>query len=317
MKKIIDPVDPALIMAELTEDKFVRDTNNGHKKIYIITHHDSPNTMLELGRLREVSFRDAGGGTGKEVDIDEFDTDAVSPFKQLIVWSPLDKVIIGGYRFLEGEKIRRTPDGNYFSPTAQLFRLSDCFIQDYLPHTIELGRSFVQPDYQPAYNLHKGLYSLDNLWNGLGALTIDYPEIKYFFGKITMYPRFNIRARDMILYFLHKHFPDPDELARPYEPLTIVTDPVELEMIFTGTNYDEDYRILIKNVRILNETIPPLVNAYMNLSASMRMFGTSINHHFGGVEESGILITIEDIYDIKKDRHVSSYKRTDKSETWE
>ncbi|HOW26736.1 MAG TPA: GNAT family N-acetyltransferase [Bacteroidales bacterium] len=313
MKRIIDPVDPALISEELTEDKYVRDTNNGHKQIYIITYFDSPHTMLELGRLRELSFRDAGGGTGKEVDIDEFDTDPEEPFKQLIVWSPQDEAIIGGYRFLEGNRIRRTPDGKFLTPTAQLFQLSELFISDYLPFTIELGRSFVQPYYQPAYNIRKGIYSLDNLWDGLGALTIDYPEIMYFFGKITMYPRFNIRARDMILFFLHKHFPDPDELVRPYEPLALVTDTGELEDIFTGSNYDEDYRILMRNVRILNETIPPLVNAYMNLSATMRMFGTCINHHFGGVEESGILMTIDDIYDIKKDRHVSSYKRTDKN----
>lgn len=310
MKKIIPPVDPALIQAELTPDKFVRDTNNGHKQIYIITYHDSPNTMLELGRLREVSFRDAGGGTGKEVDIDEFDTDPVAPFKQLIVWSPQDQAIVGGYRYLEGPQIQLTPNGDYFTPTAQLFDLSDRFIHEFLPYTIELGRSFVQPFYQPTYNIRKGIYSLDNLWDGLGALTIDNPGIRYFFGKITMYPRFNIRARDMILFFLHKHFPDADELVRPFEPLMMVTDPVELEEIFVGSNYDEDYRILMKNVRILNENIPPLVNAYMNLSATMRMFGTSINKHFGGVEESGILITIEDIFDIKKDRHVSSYKKT-------
>ncbi len=312
MKKIIDPVDPALILAELTNDKFVRNTNNGRKKIYILTHHDSPNTMLELGRLREVSFRDAGGGTGKEVDIDEFDTDPIAPFKQLIVWSPQDKTIVGGYRYLEGNQIRRTPDGNYFTPTTRLFRLSDLFINNFLPYTIELGRSFVQPLYQPTYNIRKGIYSLDNLWDGLGSLTIDNPETKYFFGKVTMYPRFNIRARDMILFFLHKYFPDPDELVRPFEPLSLVTDLTELEEIFTGRNYDEDYRILMKNVRFLNESIPPLVNAYMNLSATMRMFGTSINKHFGWVEESGILITIEDIYDIKKDRHVSSYKRAGK-----
>ncbi|HNS17631.1 MAG TPA: GNAT family N-acyltransferase [Bacteroidales bacterium] len=312
MKKIIDPVDPALILSELTPDKFVRETNNGHKQIYIITYQDSPNVMLELGRLREISFRDAGGGTGEEVDIDEFDTDPVTPFKQLLVWSPQDQVIVGGYRYLEGTLIRKAPDGTYYTPTAQLFRLSDVFINDYLPQTIELGRSFVQPDYQPTYNIRKGIYSLDNLWDGLGALTIDHPGTRYFFGKITMYPRFNIRARDMILFFLHKYFPDPDELARPYEPLSLVTDPGELEQIFSGRNYDENYRILMKNVRILNESIPPLVNAYMNLSSTMRMFGTCINRHFGSVEESGILMTIEDIYDIKKDRHVSSYKKAEK-----
>ncbi len=312
MKKIIDPVDPGLILSELTRDKFVRDTNNGHKQIYILTHHDSPNTMLELGRLREISFRDAGGGTGKEADIDEFDTDPIAPFKQLIVWSPQDLAIVGGYRYLEGSQLRKTPEGTYFSPTAQLFQLSDVFISDYLPQTIELGRSFVQPEYQPTYNIRKGIYSLDNLWDGLGALTIDNPGIRYFFGKITMYSRFNIRARDMILFFLQKYFPDPDDLVRPFEPLTLITDTSELEQVFSGRNYDEDYRILMKNVRILNESIPPLVNAYMNLSATMRMFGTCINRHFGSVEESGILMTIEDIYDIKKDRHVSSYKKTDK-----
>jgi hypothetical protein len=310
MKKIIPPIDPALIEAELTQDKFVRDTNNGHKQIYIVTYHDSPNTMLELGRLREVSFRDAGGGTGLETDIDEYDMDPVAPFKQLLVWSPEDRAIVGGYRYLEGAQIRLDENRNYFTPTAGLFLLSQKFINEFLPNTIELGRSFVQPYYQPTYNIRKGIYSLDNLWDGLGALTIDHPEIKYFFGKITMYPRFNIRARDMILFFLHKHFPDPDELVRPHEPLSIITDLTELEEIFEGNTYDEDYRILMKNVRILNESIPPLVNAYMNLSATMRMFGTSLNAHFGLVEESGILMTIEDIYDIKKDRHVSSYRKS-------
>jgi hypothetical protein len=309
MEPIIPPVDPALIEAELTEDKFVRDTNNGHKKIFIITHEDSPNIMMELGRLREISFREAGGGTGKSVDIDQFDTDPVTPFKQLIVWSPKDREIIGGYRYLEGYNIRCDAEGNLFSPTIKLFKLSKKFIDDYLPYSIELGRSFVQPDFQPLFNIRKGIYSLDNLWDGLGALTIDNPDIRYFFGKMTMFPRFNITARDMILYFLDKYFHDTDNLVQPLEPVGITTDTEELKNIFIGQNYDEDYKILIRNVRRFNETIPPLFNAYMNLSPTMLVFGTSINHPFGHVEETAILMVIEDIYDIKKDRHVSSYKK--------
>ena len=308
MKKIISPVDPDLIEQELTEDKFVRDSNNGRKKIYIITHLNSPNTMRELGRLREISFRDAGGGTGKELDVDVYDTHDI-PFKQLIVWSPHDREIVGGYRYIEGDEIPVDENGKLFSPTTRMFDFSDKFIKEYLPKTIELGRSFVQPNFQPSFNVRKGLYSLDNLWDGLGALSIDHPEIRYFFGKITMYPRFNITARDMILFFLHKYFPDPDLLAVPVNPIEMVTESSELERIFIGKDYDEDYRILMKNVRRLNESIPPLMNAYMNLSATMRVFGTSINDHFGNVEETGILITIEDIYDIKKDRHVSSYEQ--------
>ncbi len=307
MKPIIPSIDPGLIESELTDDKFVRDTNNGRKKIYIITHHDSPNTMRELGRLRELSFRDAGGGTGKEVDIDEYDT-ATLPFKQLIVWSPLDREIVGGYRYNEGVNISTDEQGNLRSPTSRLFKISQKFINEYLPYTIELGRSFVQPAFQPTFNIRKGIYSLDNLWDGLGALTIDNPDVRYFFGKITMYPRFNILARDMILCFLQKYFPDPDQLVVPCNPVQLVTEEQELEHIFFGKDYNEDYKILINKVRMLKENIPPLVNAYMNLSSTMRVFGTAINDHFGNVEETGILITIKDIYDIKKDRHVSSYK---------
>ena len=307
MKPIIPSIDPGLIESELTDDKFVRDTNNGRKKIYIITHHDSPNTMRELGRLRELSFRDAGGGTGKEVDIDEYDT-ATLPFKQLIVWSPLDREIVGGYRYNEGANIPTDEQGNLRSPISRLFKISQKFIDEYLPYTIELGRSFVQPAFQPTFNIRKGIYSLDNLWDGLGALTIDNPDVRYFFGKITMYPRFNILARDMILYFLQKYFPDPDQLVVPCNPVQLVTEEQEFEHIFFGKDYNEDYKILINKVRMLNESIPPLVNAYMNLSSTMRVFGTVINNHFGDVEETGILITIKDIYDIKKDRHVSSYK---------
>ncbi len=309
MEAIIQAIDTKLIESELTEDKFLRKTNNGNKEIYIINHHNSPNIMLEIGRLRELSFRDAGGGTGKSIDIDEFDTCEI-PYQQLLVWSPEDREIIGGYRFINGKDIKFDKNGKPYSATAELFHFSDIFNKDYLPFTIELGRSWVQPKYQPTYNIRKGLFSLDNLWDGLGAITLDYPEMKYFFGKITMYPRFNITARDMILFFLKKYFSDPLNLVYPHEALNIVTDIDELNNTFNSGNYEEDYRILMKNVRRYNESIPPLVNAYMNLSSTMKSFGTAINHHFGKVEETGILITIDDIYDIKKHRHIATYKKT-------
>jgi len=308
MKNIIPPIDKSLIKKELTDDKFLRKTNNGNKEIYIVTHHTSPNIMLEIGRLRELSFRDAGGGTGKEVDIDEYDLSGV-PYQQLLVWSPEDEEIIGGYRFINGDKITFDSEGNPFSATAELFKFSENFVRDYLPYTIELGRSWVQPNYQPTYNIRKGIFSLDNLWDGLGAITLEYPNMKYFFGKITMYPRFNITARDMILFFLKKYFPDTENLVYPHQSLNIITDIEELNNTFNSNNYDEDYRILMKNVRRFNESIPPLVNAYMNLSSTMKTFGTAVNHHFGEVEETGILVTINDIYDIKKHRHIATYQK--------
>jgi len=308
METIIPPVDRNLIEKELNDDTFIRDTNNGKNKIYVITHHNSPHTLREIGRLREISFRDAGGGTGKALDIDEYDTAEV-PFKQLIVWNPRDKEIIGGYRFIHCKELPLNEDGTIKTPTARLFWYSKKFMEEYIPYTIELGRSFVQPFYQPTINIRAGMYSLDNLWDGLGAVVIDHPDAKFLFGKVTMYPHFDKLARDLILYFISKYFPDKDELVRPHDPLPLGTPKKILESIFAGCNYDENYKILVQKIRTLHEGIPPLFNAYMNLSPTMRYFGTAMNTHFGNVEETGIIVTVKDIYDYKKDRHISTYKK--------
>lgn len=308
MKTIISPVDKKLLEKELTYEKFVRNTNNGNNEIYIFLHKDSPYLMKEIGRLREVTFRDAGGGTGKSCDIDDYDLSS-NPFSQLIVWNPRDKEIIGGYRFIHGIDLVDARNGNVISPTSKLFHISDKFKREYLKSTIELGRSFVQPLYQPINNIRKGMYSLDNIWDGLGAIIIDNPDIKYLFGKVTMYPHYNPGARDILLFFMNKYFPDNKKLVYPKEPLKLTTETEVLKNIFTAGNYSEDYKILVQKIRGLNEQIPPLMNAYMNLSSTMKTFGTAINKNFGSVEETGIIVTIKDIYAIKKDRHFSTYKR--------
>ncbi|MCD4729394.1 MAG: GNAT family N-acetyltransferase [Bacteroidales bacterium] len=310
METVIPPVDRTLLEKELTDELFFRETNNGNNKIYIFTHDQAPNLMRELGRIRETTFRESSGGTGKCCDIDAYDT-GKTPFKQLIVWNPEDKEIVGGYRYIMGKNAERDKNGCPKTPTSKLFKFSDKFIKEYWPVTFELGRSFVQPMYQPTVNLRKGMYSLDNLWDGLGAISVDNPEVKYNFGKITMYPSFDSFARDMILYFMHKYFPDKDNLVKARKPLVIQTREKVLKSIFSGANYDEDYKILVQKIRRLGEQIPPLVNAYMNLSGSMRTFGTAINEAFGNVEETAIIITIADIYDYKKDRHMSTYKSND------
>lgn len=306
VQPLIEPVDRELIAGELTESRFVRNTNYGNRQIFIITHHDSPHTMREIGRLREISFRDGGGGTGLGLDIDEFDTAKV-PFKQLIVWDADDEEIIGGYRFIHCKDIGTDMNGRFKSPTASMFHFSERFVREYMPQTIELGRSFVQPKYQATYNVRKGMFSLDNLWDGLGAIVIDNPSVRYFFGKMTMYAQYNPHARDVLLFFLHRYFPDPDKLVVPFEPVQVAANPDELSALFTGKNYEENYRILNQTIRQYKENIPPLFNAYMNLSPTMRFFGAAINKHFGEVEESGILITISDVYEKKKTRHLASY----------
>jgi len=300
------PIDQ--IIAELTKDKLLRRTNNGNNEVYIFNNNNSPALMQEVGRVREITFRHAGGGTGKVIDIDEFDTDRDDPQQQLIVWNPDNREMIGGYRFYFPKKGCVTCDITKLA-SSSYFSFSDKFLKKYYPHLMELGRSFVHPDYQSRAGGRKSLFALDNLWDGLGALILDNHHLKYLFGKVTMYTHFNQKARNMILYFLKRHFDDPDRLVVPLEPAAIDIHEDEMRKIFRGWRYRDNYKILSREVRNLGETIPPLINAYMNLSPTMRTFGTFINHKFGNVEETGIMITLRDIYIEKINRHLASYKK--------
>ena len=306
-EKIAEETSLSLIKAELTPDKFLRVTNKANNHIYIVDAFDSPNIMREIGRLREISFRAAGGGTGKELDIDEFDT-METPCKQLIVWDPDAEMILGGYRYITGDNIAFDEEGRPRIATSHMFNFSEEFLKDYLPNTLELGGSFVRPEYQSSKAGAKALFALDNLWDGLGALTVLYPEMKYFFGKVTMYPSYCSQCRNMILYFLNKHFPDADELVRPISALQTNTDVEMMKQLFVEDGFKEDYKILNKAIRDAGYNIPPLVNAYMNLSPTMKVFGTAINDEFGDVEETGIFIKVDEILDEKKDRHIGTFK---------
>ena len=306
MQPIIPPVDKALLRAELTPDRRLRSTNKAGNEIFIVPYQQAPNVMRENGRLREIAFRAAGGGTGLELDWDEFDT-CEHPYYQLIVWDPEEEQILGGYRFLPGKEIAYRPDGQPHLATGHMFHFSDEFIHTYMDDTVELGRSFVTLEYQSTRALSKGIFALDNLWDGLGALTVVIPDLKYFFGKMTMYPSFNRQARDMILLFLTKHFGDPDKLVVPMTPLLIDTPDEVLERLFVHDDFKSDYRILNAEVRKLGYNIPPLVNAYMGLSPTMRVFGTAVNHEFGEVEETGILIAVDEILEQKRMRHIDTF----------
>ena len=308
MEEIIAPISKEILKSELTEDKRLRRTNKSNNDIYIVTAHNAPNVMKEIGRLREIAFRAGGGGTGLSMDIDEYDT-MENPYRQLIVWNPESEEIIGGYRYILGTDVRLDEHGHPILATAHMFNFSQEFLTEYLPQTIELGRSFVTLEYQSTRSDAKGIFALDNLWDGLGALTVLMPNVKYFFGKMTMYPSYNRRGRDMILYFLKKHFGDKDKLVLPADPLQLDTDEKELEALFCEEDFKADYRILNREVRNLGHNIPPLVNAYMGLSPTMRVFGTAINYEFGDVEETGILIAVNEILEEKRIRHMDSFAK--------
>ena len=308
MENIIPKVDTRLIKSELTPDKLLRKTNKSGNEIYLFTAHNAPNLMKEVGRLREIAFRYYGGGSGKSCDLDAFDT-MENPYRQLIVWDPEKEEILGGYRFLCGREVLFNEEGQPCNlATSELFHFSQEFIEDYLLRTVELGRSFVSLDYQTTkLGSTKGLYALDNLWDGLGALSVIDKSLQYFFGKVTMYNTYNPEARNMILYFLDKYFLDKESLVTPIHPLKTDTNYSKMKKLFSCNHYKEDYKILNTEVRKLGINIPPLISAYMSLSPTMRVFGTAINEEFGEVEETGILINVDEIFEEKKRRHIESF----------
>lgn len=307
MSDIIAPIDKTILKEELdTKATLLRHARKGGTLIYTFDGNECPNLMREVGRLREIAFREAGGGSGLDCDVDEYDY-MEQPYIQLIVWDPRDEEILGGYRYINGPDIRFDEKRQPILATSHMFYYSADFIEHYLPYMIELGRSFVVVDHQSSRSGARGLFTLDNLWDGLGALAVILKN-KYFYGKFTMYPSYPAQGRNMILYFLQKHFPDHDHLVYPYHPLETHTDVAAMEKLFCQDTFQEDYKILNGEVRKLGYNIPPLVNAYMLLSPTMKTFGTAINDEFGDVEESGILITLDDIFQEKHQRYIDSFK---------
>ena len=302
MEKIMDEISREVLVQELLAVGKVRNTRKGENEIYLLNNKNAPNTVQEIGRLREVTFRASGGGTGLTVDLDEYDTGDFA-YEQLIVWSPEDQEIVGGYRFAFCSKAIDEL-GQIHLSTAHYFDFSSQFVDEYLPFTIELGRSWVQPNFQPTVNPRKGLFALDNIWDGLGVLVKEHPEIRYFFGKVTMYPNYDTQSRDYLLHFMHRFFPDREHLMAPKHPLQQNFDPTFIDEQLKGLDFKDAFRVLNGLIRDKGEFIPPLVNIYMNLSPTMKTFGTAVNPEFGGVEETGILITIDDIFEEKKERHM-------------
>ncbi len=307
ISQIIRPISRDLIERELTPERFVRQTNKGGHEIYDFAADESPILMQEVGRLREESFRLAGGGSGNSVDIDEFDTGAMA-YRQLIVWSPQDKEILGGYRYVVCSQLPQNQEGTKHLATAHMFRFSDEFVRDYFPRMIELGRSFVHPSYQSSRGGAKSLFALDNLWDGLGAIAIDNPGVEYFFGKVTMYPGYSQAARDLIYGLLRKYFGASGELVNAYKPVPYNLSEAECDAIYTSGNFQSDYKTLVSRVREMGEVVPPLVNAYMTLSPTLKVFGTAINEEFSDVEETAILLNISEVHKSKSARHFDTYK---------
>ena len=301
MKEIIPPVDTALLLTEL-EGHLLRPTNKAGNLIYDITAHQCPNVMREIARLREISYRDGGGATGQEMDIDDMDTMA-KPYHQLIVWDPDNQQIVGGYRYLFGSEAE-IRDGQPYITSAHLFHYSERFIRAYLPDTIEFGRAFVQPMYQQREMGVKALFALGNIWDGIGASVYNHPELRWMIGKVTIYPDYNATARELIYSYLDRYHRGEEGLFAPYKPLAVHSvNPSPFE----GDDKQENYHILQRAIREQGTVIPPMFSAYLNITNDLWFFGNAINDELANVFETGIMVDLETVYDEKKERYITPY----------
>ena len=300
MEPIIPAVETSILLKEL-EGHLLRPSNKADNLIYDITAHECPNVMREIARLREISYRDGGGATGKEMDIDEMDTMA-KPYHQLIVWDPEHQQIVGGYRYLLGHEAE-IRDGQPFITSAHLFHYSERFIKEYLPHTIEFGRAFVQPMYQKREMGVKALFALDNIWDGIGAVMHNNPDIRWMIGKVTIYPDYNQTARELIYAYLDQYHRGEAGLFEPYNKLPLPT----IETPFEGTDKQENYHTLQLAIREQGTVIPPMFSAYLNLTNDLQFFGNAINDELANVYETGIMVDLETVYEEKKTRYINPY----------
>lgn len=307
MQEVIAPIERELLLSELKESTFLRPTNKAGNLIYDVTAHTAPNVMRELGRLRELSYRASGGGTGKDCDVDDMDM-MEKPYHQLLVFDPDDQQIVGGYRYMLGSDMKKDAQGQPMIASSHLFHYSNYFMADYMPQTIELGRAFVNSDYQKREKGVKALFALDNIWDGLGAIFYNNKEVQYLIGKVTMYQSFDKVSRDLIYAYLMRYCYDNKALIWAHHPLELCVESQEIaDEIFIGDDPTLNFHILQRAVRARGQVIPPMFSAYLNLTDKMKTFGTAVNDEFGDVLETGIMVDVKDIYEEKRHRYIGAY----------
>ena len=305
---LIDPVSRKLLREELTTDRLVRPTRIGGNEVYIFTAQKAPNLMQEVGRLRELTFRDAGAGFGTAVDIDHFDTDEY-PCRQLIVWDPVADEIIGGYRFNIFHKFKGKPLRDIPLANKSLYNISNTFTNEYIPYLVELARAFIQPKYQPKFAGRKAAFSLDNIWDGLGALVVKYPFIRYFFGRLTFFSNYDPKVRDLAFYFLAKHLQGNPALLSAKKAFESPTPLNDLEKVIGGSSIKDDFTKLNQAAKNHGTSIPPLVKSYFNVSGTLKVFEPVFDSYFASSYAAAIMVTIEDVYPAFIKRYITPYQR--------
>lgn len=303
-KNIILPVDRKEIRSEVIASEKLGETNDG-MLIVLARYNDSPATMREISRLREVTFRKVGEGTGQRLDTDEYDR----YYDHLVLWDDRELEIVGAYRLADCSRVlpEYGVDALY---SSTLFTFTDNFLENFAMKGIELGRSFVQQKY---WNSN----ALDYLWHGIGAYLASRPEVKYLFGPVSISASYSREAVNMLVHFYSKWFPDEKGLASHKTPYVMSRNELDdMHRLFGEEDYKADFRALKSNLKHFGHAVPTLYKQYSELcednGVSFLDFG--IDKDFGSCVDGMILVTVPAIKETKKNRYI--YNKLENPEEW-
>ncbi|MEL0081594.1 MAG: GNAT family N-acetyltransferase, partial [Gammaproteobacteria bacterium] len=278
---------------ELESGQLLGNTSDG-KQIILLDWQPDSSVIREIGRLREYSFRKVGEGSGKRRDLDQYD----QHYKHLVLWDDRSLEMVGAYRFGDTRSILQAAGvkGLY---TASLFEFDPRF-EPVFEHGLELGRSFVQPQYW-------GSRALDYLWQGLGAYLRHHREIRYLFGPVSISERYPRAATDLLVNFYLLYFGDERGLVTSKNPYRIGDSEYrEAAKLFTGKNFRDDLQELKLQLSQFGLTIPTLYKQYTDLceAGGVRFLDFGVDPAFSGCTDGFILVELDRVKAQKRKRYI-------------
>ena len=292
-RAIAGPESATSVHKELQEAELLGETKDG-KQIYLFDFRRNSPVMREIGRLREATFRQVGEGTGMRRDLDQYDT----YYRQLVLWDDNDLQIAGAYRIGEVANIlsSRGVDGLY---SNSLFSFTDR-IHSVLPRTLELGRSFVQPRYW-------GMRSLDYLWYGIGAYVKRHPEIRYLLGPVSISDAYPREAKNLLVHFYRNYFGDENVLALARHRFVISEQESGPHLrAFQGDNYEQDFRVLKRELGDLGVAVPVLYKQYTETyePGGVKFLDFNVDQKFSNCVDGLVLADLEKLTVAKRERYL-------------
>ncbi|NOU43244.1 MAG: lysophospholipid acyltransferase family protein [Methyloglobulus sp.] len=292
VETVIHPADTKAIKKGLYNSALLGETRDG-KKIFLYDYQDDCPVMHEIARLRELTFRCVEEGTGLAFDLDKFDT----YYRHIVLWDENDLEIVGAYRIGEGAEIMDAKGVAGFY-TNTLFDLTKTFA-DYLPYSIELGRSFVQPRYW-------GQRSLEYLWYGIGAYLREHPEVKYLFGPVSLSNTYPQLAKELIISFYQQQFGTEMPHVTANLPFELSAASQRFAKQEFSNDYSTSFKILNTELKKLGVKVPTLYKQYVELCVDKgcHFIGFNIDPDFNNCIDSLIMVEIDKIAPKKKQRYI-------------